>query len=154
MRHQSSQGGQPGTVPRLQADGHRSAGGGGVQGAALTHAHGEELAFSTLDKIRAPAGLRGDAEPMRGDPPHSLLTLPLLPAGCQRRDATGQGKTQDPSTRTGWINGLGSIVRVSTRRSVGSCTWVTTPCSATGLGRSSWKAAQWKRTWGCWSTAS
>ena len=35
-----------------------------------------------------------------------------------------------------------------------SCTWVTaTPCSAAGLGKSGWKAAQQKRTWGCWSTA-
>ena len=28
------------------------------------------------------------------------------------------------------------------------------PCNATGLGKSGWKAAWWKRTWGCWSTAS
>ncbi|GAB0182823.1 mitochondrial enolase superfamily member 1 [Grus japonensis] len=34
------------------------------------------------------------------------------------------------------------------------CIWVTTaPCNATGLGMSGWKAAQWKRTWGCWSIA-
>jgi len=33
-------------------------------------------------------------------------------------------------------------------------TWVTTtPCNATGLGTSGWRAARWKRTWGCWSTA-
>ncbi|KAK4832564.1 hypothetical protein QYF61_024064 [Mycteria americana] len=33
--------------------------------------------------------------------------------------------------------------------SVESCTWVTTtPCNATGLGKSGWKAAWWKRTWG------
>ena len=30
----------------------------------------------------------------------------------------------------------------------------TTPCSATGLGKSGWKAAWWRRTWGCWLTAS
>jgi len=29
----------------------------------------------------------------------------------------------------------------------------TTPCKATGLGRSGWRAAQWKRILGCWSTA-
>ena len=35
----------------------------------------------------------------------------------------------------------------------GSCSWVTTtPCNATGLGRSGWKAAWWKRTWRCWLT--
>jgi len=34
------------------------------------------------------------------------------------------------------------------------CTWVTaTPCNATGLGKSGWKAPWRKRTWGCWSTA-
>ncbi|GAB0209560.1 mitochondrial enolase superfamily member 1 [Grus japonensis] len=32
--------------------------------------------------------------------------------------------------------------------------WVTTtPCNARGLGKSGWKAAQQKRTWGCWLTA-
>ncbi|GAB0177170.1 hypothetical protein GRJ2_000182200 [Grus japonensis] len=36
-----------------------------------------------------------------------------------------------------------------------SCTWVTTtPGNATGLGKSGWKDARWKRTWGCWLTAS
>ena len=41
------------------------------------------------------------------------------------------------------------------KASAGSCTWVTTtPCKATGLGRSGWKAAWQKRTLGCWSTAS
>jgi len=41
--------------------------------------------------------------------------------------------------------------RLSTR----SCTLVTTtPCNATGLGRSGWKAAQQKRTLGCWWTGS
>ena len=35
-----------------------------------------------------------------------------------------------------------------------SYTWATaTPCNATGLGKSGWKAAQQRRTWGCWSTA-
>ena len=43
----------------------------------------------------------------------------------------------------------------STRPSAGSCTWViTTPCNATGLGKSVWKAAQRKSAWGWWSTAS
>jgi len=33
--------------------------------------------------------------------------------------------------------------------------WLTrAPCNATGLGRSGWKAAQWKRTLGCWLTTS
>ena len=45
-------------------------------------------------------------------------------------------------------------VRHSTWPSARSCTFVTrTPCNATGLGRSGWKAVQWKRTCGCWSTA-
>jgi len=36
----------------------------------------------------------------------------------------------------------------------GSCTSVTTtPCNATGLGKTGWKAARWKMTWGCWLTA-
>ena len=40
------------------------------------------------------------------------------------------------------------------RLSARSCTWVTTtPCNAIGLGKSGWKAAWQKRTWGCWSTA-
>jgi len=43
----------------------------------------------------------------------------------------------------------------STRPSARSCTLVTTtPCNTTGLGKSGWKAAQQKRTWGCSSTAS
>ncbi|GAB0178040.1 mitochondrial enolase superfamily member 1 [Grus japonensis] len=34
------------------------------------------------------------------------------------------------------------------------CIWViATPCNATGLGKSGWKAAWWKRTRGCWSIA-
>ena len=28
-----------------------------------------------------------------------------------------------------------------------------TPCNAIGLGKSGWRAAWWRRTWGCWSTA-
>ena len=56
---------------------------------------------------------------------------------------------------TDWIDGLRPTVWGSTRRSAGSCTWVTTtPCNATGLGSSGWKATQQKRTLGCWSTAS
>ena len=40
------------------------------------------------------------------------------------------------------------------KANAGSCISVTkTPCNATGFGRIGWKAAQWKRTWGCWSTA-
>ena len=49
---------------------------------------------------------------------------------------------------------LRSVVWGSTRPSAGSCTWViTTLCNATGLGRSGWRAAWRKRTWGCWLTA-
>ena len=56
---------------------------------------------------------------------------------------------------TEWINGLRPTVWVSTRPGAGSCTWITTtPRNATGLGRSVWKDAWWKRTLGCWSTAS
>lgn len=45
------------------------------------------------------------------------------------------------------------ITRDSTRRSAGYCTWViTTPCTVPGLGKNSWKAAWWKKTWGCWLT--
>ena len=41
------------------------------------------------------------------------------------------------------------------RPSAGSCTSVTaTSCSATGLGKCGWKAAQQRKTWGCWLTAS
>ena len=55
---------------------------------------------------------------------------------------------------TGWIDGPRSIVQGLTSSSAGSCNSVTTtPCNATGLGRSGWKAAQWKRTLGCRSTA-
>lgn len=37
---------------------------------------------------------------------------------------------------------------------VGSYTSATpTPCSAAGWGKSNWKTACWKRTWGFWSTA-
>jgi len=55
----------------------------------------------------------------------------------------------------GWINGPRPIVWDSTRPSAGSCTSATTtPCNATGLGKSGWKAAWWKRTLGCWSTGS
>ena len=57
-------------------------------------------------------------------------------------------------TWTGWIDGLRPTVWVSTMRCARSCTWVTTtPCNATGLGRSGWKGARQKRTWGCWWTA-
>jgi len=55
---------------------------------------------------------------------------------------------------TGWIDEPRPTVRVLTRPNARSFAWVTTaPCNATGLGRSGWKAAQQKRTWGCWSTA-
>ena len=51
---------------------------------------------------------------------------------------------------TGWIDGPMSIVWDSTRPSAGSCTLgTTTPCNT----KSGWKAAQWKRTLGCWLTA-
>ena len=56
---------------------------------------------------------------------------------------------------TGWIDGprptvWGSAVVPSAR----SCTWVaTTPCNATGLGKSGWKAAWQKRALGCRLTA-
>lgn len=50
------------------------------------------------------------------------------------------------SLRIGWIDGPRPIVWDSTRQSVGSCTWVTTPDSAYRLGKK-WKAAQWRRTW-------
>jgi len=43
-------------------------------------------------------------------------------------------------------------MRFNKRPNAGFCTWVTTtPCNATGLGRSGWKAAQRKRTLECWS---
>ena len=55
---------------------------------------------------------------------------------------------------TGGIDGPRPTVWGSTRPSAGSSTWVTTtPCNATGLGRSGWKAAWRKRTLGCWLIA-
>jgi len=47
-----------------------------------------------------------------------------------------------------------AVVGRSIRLSAGSCTWVTTtPCNATGLGKSGWKAAWRKRTLECWLTS-
>ena len=52
---------------------------------------------------------------------------------------------------TGWITELRPMGWSSTRLSVGFCSLATTtPGSATGLGQSSWKTVQGKRTWGCW----
>jgi len=57
-------------------------------------------------------------------------------------------------TWTDWVDGPRPTVWGSTRPNAGSCPWVTpTPYNATGLGRSGWRAAQRKRTLGCWSTA-
>ena len=54
---------------------------------------------------------------------------------------------------TDWSDGPRSTVWGSTKPSAGSCTWVTTtPCNATGLGRSGWKADKQKRTLRCWLT--
>ena len=55
---------------------------------------------------------------------------------------------------TGWIDGLRSIVWGSTTPNARSCTSVTTTrCHTTGLGKSSWKSDQRKRTLGSWLTA-
>ena len=56
---------------------------------------------------------------------------------------------------TDWIDGLRTAVWGSTKPNAESYTLVTTtPCNSTGSGRSGWKAAQRKRTLGCWLTAS
>jgi len=54
-----------------------------------------------------------------------------------------------------WTGSMGQdqLYEVHTRPSAGSCTSVTTPCNATGLGKSGWKAAQWKKILGCWLIA-
>lgn len=57
-------------------------------------------------------------------------------------------------TWTGWIDELWPAVWASRRSSVRSCTLVTTtPCKATGLGQSEWKAAEGRRIWECWQPA-
>lgn len=53
---------------------------------------------------------------------------------------------------TGWINRPRPEAWGSTRQS--PC-WVlslgnSSPCSATSQGKSAWKTAHWKRSWGCW----
>ena len=54
-------------------------------------------------------------------------------------------------TWTGWRGTWWS----STRASAGSCTWGgTTPCTSTGLGLTSWRAALQRGTWECWWTTS
>ena len=51
--------------------------------------------------------------------------------------------------------GWGQVYEVQQGEVPGPAPWVTTtPCSATGLGKSGWKAAWWERAWGCWLTAS
>ena len=55
---------------------------------------------------------------------------------------------------TDWSVAPRPTLWVSARPNARSCTWVTTtPCNATGLGESVWKAARRKRTWGCWLIA-
>jgi len=68
-------------------------------------------------------------------------------AGSVDQPERRQALQRDPDSLDQWTKA--NCMRFA-RPSARSCTLVTTtPCNATGLGKSGWKAAQQKRTWGC-----
>lgn len=75
-------------------------------------------------------------------------TSQMTQVGWECWSAGGKG---DLDRLDRWAKAIGMS---SARPSAGSCTLVTTtPCSATGWGKSGWKNAQWQRIWECWLTA-